>query len=108
MEETNTIIDQGTVQQSTAFNVKEPLPNAGGILAMGIISIVFAGMIGIILGIISISLGGTALRNVAANPEKYTQASIKNARAGRTCGIIGLCISGLVLLIILAAVIANA
>lgn len=108
MEDSNTIIEQGTIQQPTAVNIKEPLPNAGGILAMGIISIVFAGMIGIILGIISVSMGGTALRNVAANPEKYTEGSIKNARAGRTCGIVGLCISGLVLLIIILAVVANA
>lgn len=108
MEETNTIIDQGTTQPTTNFNVKEPLPNAGGILAMGIISIVFAGLIGVILGIISISMGGTALRNVAAQPDRYTESSIKNVKAGRTCGIVGLCISGLALLIIFAAVIANA
>lgn len=48
MEETNTIHDQGSIQQSTNFSVKEPLPNAGGILAMGIMSIVFAGLVGLI------------------------------------------------------------
>lgn len=84
------------------------LPNAGGILAMGIISIVFAGLVGLILSIISLSLSGKAIRTYEANSSAYTESSYKNVKAGKVCAIIGLSISGLALLIILVAVAANA
>jgi uncharacterized membrane protein YjgN (DUF898 family) len=76
-----------------------PVPNSGGILAMGIMSIVFAGSVGIILGIISLALSGTALRLYVENPHKYTESSYKNAKAGKVCAIIGVCLAGFILLI---------
>lgn len=74
------------------------LPNSSGILVMGIMSIVCiccgpAMLIGFVLGILAVVMGGKAKKEYDANPEKYTLPSFKNARAGRICGIIGICLS---------------
>lgn len=97
MESTTEVIDQAA--QTTPIQ-KEKLPNAGGILTMGILSIVFAGGIGIILGIISLSISGTPMRMYRENPEKYLEGSYKNVKAGRTCSIIGISLAGLAIIII--------
>lgn len=101
MEETrNQIID---TESKSAPAVKQKLPNSGGILTMGILSIVFAGGIGIILGIIALSLSGGAIGKYNANPELYTESSFKNAKAGKVCAIIGVSLAALVILIVIAA-----
>lgn len=84
------------------------LPNAGGLLTLGILSIVFAGGVGLILGIIGLSMSGNVLRTYNENPEKYTESSFKNAKAGKVCSIIGTSLAGFVLLIVLMVVLANA
>ncbi len=76
------------------------LPNSSGVLAMGIISLVCfcclpAGIAGITLGILAIVIGNKALKIYASEPEKYTEKSFKNTKAGRVCGIIGLAIGGI-------------
>lgn len=82
------------------------IPNSSGILAMGIISLVCfcclpAGIVGITLGILAIVFGNKALKLYDIAPEKYTDKSFKNVKAGRVCGIIGLSIGGLSLVGIL-------
>lgn len=79
---------------------KIQLPNSSGVLAMGIISLVCfcclpAGVAGITLGILALVIGNKALKLYAADPEKYTEKSYKNTKAGRICGIIGLSIGGI-------------
>lgn len=98
MNETHDVIDRIETPSQTA---PIALPNSGGILAMGIISIVFVGLIGLVLGIISVTMGSKALKEYNLNPSKYTVASYKNAKAGRICGIIGLSLLGFVLVIML-------
>ena len=114
MENTNDPINQAPV--TPVFNTNSgnqvPLPNAGGILAMGIISICMCwcyGIFGIALGIISLIMGNKALKLYKENPGMYTEASFKNANAGRICGIIGLCVSSLyiIFLIIYCAIIGS-
>lgn len=81
---------------NTVIGGQQSLPNSGGILAMGIISIAVCwcyGIVGIALGIISLVLGNKALKLYKENPSLYTESSYKNANAGRICGIIGLCLS---------------
>lgn len=77
--------------------MQQKLPNSGGILAMGIISIVSFcccwGITGIVLGIISIVLSVKAERIYKENPELFTLGSYKNMRAGKITAIIGLSIS---------------
>ncbi|MBI9066134.1 MAG: DUF4190 domain-containing protein [Salinivirgaceae bacterium] len=75
------------------------LPNSTGILVLGILSIVgfccFAGLIGVVLGILAVILGTKAQKEYNQNPEKYLLNSYNNANAGKICGIIGLSLSGL-------------
>ena len=91
--------NQEPLQAPTIQN-QIPLSNSGGILAMGIISIVSfccvaAGLVGVTLGILALVLGNKALKEYALSPEKYTMQSYKNVKSGRICGIIGLSIGGL-------------
>ncbi len=82
-----------------------PLPNATASLVLGIFSIVtswccgFIAIIGLTLGIIGLLLGSKALNIYQADPGKYTVNSQKNANAGKICSIIGIAISGVLILI---------
>ncbi|MGD9992050.1 MAG: CCC motif membrane protein [Salinivirgaceae bacterium] len=85
--------------ESTIQNQMQ-LPNATGVLVMGILSIVCfcclaAGVIGITLGILALVLGNKAIKMYQENPQLYTEASFKNAKAGKVCGIIGLSIGSI-------------
>jgi len=83
----------------------EKVPNNVGVLVLGILSIIPGcacyGVLGIILGIISLSLASGANKLIKQNPGKYTESSIQLVKAGRICGIIGLSLSSLYLIILL-------
>jgi hypothetical protein len=85
--------------------VQIPLPNASAILILGIFSIVIAcccvifAMVGLVLGIVSLALAPKAIEMYNANPGKYTESSLKNVSAGKICAIIGVVISGLLMMI---------
>lgn len=82
------------------------LPNATAVLVLGILSIVtcvFYGIVGIILGIIALSLHGKDKALYKTNPAKY-EASFKNSKAGYICGIIGLSLSALWIIYIIVVV----
>jgi hypothetical protein len=90
--------------QQGGFYQQPSLPNSSGILVMGILSIVFCwayGVVGLILGIISLALSGKAntLHNQA--PGYYSQSSFNNMKAGRVCAIIGTILSALFLVYII-------
>ncbi len=84
-----------------------PLPNANTILMLGIFSIVigfccgFIAIVGLVLGIVALALAPKAIEMYQANPGKYTESSFKNISAGKICAIIGVVISGLLMLIAL-------
>lgn len=101
-------IDSNTREFSAAFAQPQlAAPNSTGVLVLGILSIIFAGLIGLILGIIALNMAGSARAAVAAEPARYTKSSVSNLNAGRVCGIIGVSISGLVLLIVIIAIAAS-
>lgn len=82
------------------------VPNATAVLVLGILSIITCwtyGIIGLILGIIAIVLHKKDKAVYATNPAMYEQ-SFKNSKAGNICAIIGLILSGLFLLYIIAMV----
>ena len=108
MSETIEILDTTSTDDYGTPVQQEKLPNSSGILTLGILSIVFAGGIGIILGIIALGLSGGTFRQYKANPKLYTEGSVKNAKAGRVCAIIGVSIAGLIILFLLFALIAAA
>lgn len=77
------------------MGMQQDVPNATGVLVLGICAIVICGL-GPILGTIGLVMSNTAKRLVAANPGLYKESSVKNLNAGRICSIIGLCLGALV------------
>ncbi|MBU0489144.1 MAG: hypothetical protein KKA07_13400 [Bacteroidetes bacterium] len=81
-----------------------PLPNATGVLVLGILSIVFSfcyGIVGLILGIIALSIMGKPISMYKDNPGYYTESSYKNLQAGKVCAIIGVSLSVLIFIYII-------
>ena len=102
-------INQQFSQQFGQQFGQQPLPNATGVLVLGIISIVGCfcyGIVGIITGIIALVLAGKAIKLYNANPTLYTEASYKNLKAGKVCGIIGLSLSSIFFIIVIIEIIA--
>jgi M penetrans paralogue family 26 len=94
-------------QNYLSGNNQMPLPNATAVLVLGIISIVGCfcyGVVGAICGIIAMVLANKDKALYLANPGDYTQGSYNNLKAGRTCAIIGLIMSALYLLAIIAVI----
>jgi hypothetical protein len=95
---------QGGYQQYPPhMGIQEKLPNSGGILTLGILGIVLAGGIGLILSIIALSMAPGAIRLYEQNPGRYTESSLRNVKAGRTCAIIGLSLLVVIIFIVIAA-----
>lgn len=92
--------------QNQLLSEKSILPNSSAILVLGILSIVCICcgpmmVVGFALGIIALVLGNKALNIYRQNPDMYSTASYKNAKSGRVCGIIGICLSGVWVLFLL-------
>ncbi len=91
-------------QPIDSIETQRPLPNSTGVLVLGILSIVLCccyGIVGIIMGVISLILANQANKLYAATPELYTEGSIKNMNAGKICAIVGLCLSTLYLIYVI-------
>jgi hypothetical protein len=89
------------------------LPNATAVLVLGILSIVGCfcyALPGVIMGIISLVLAGKATNLYTQNPGLYTESSYKNMKAGKVCGIIGLSLAivGLIIFIIYVVILGAA
>jgi len=84
---------------------KIPLQNSTAVLVLGIFSIVtswccgFIAIVGLVLGIVALALASKATTIYQENPERYTESSFKNMNAGKICAIIGIVISGVLILI---------
>jgi len=79
---------------------------------LGIVSIVTSivccliyGIPGLVTGIIGLVLGNQAQRKYEENPENYYNGYLEDIKGAKTLNIIGICISGLVILGIIAYVI---
>lgn len=86
------------------FGGQVTLPNSVGVLVLGILSIVFCwcyGLLSIILSIITLVLANGAQKLYIANPDAYTLSSYKNMKAGKICGIVGLCLGGLFIIYVI-------
>ncbi len=84
-------------------------PKASTINTLGIIGLILTflfGIVGLILNIINLAMSGGPMADIRNNPGMYTEASMKKIRSGRTCSIIGLCIHGAIILIVIVIVIA--
>jgi hypothetical protein len=92
-------------QPNPQFVQKRSIEGAGGVLTLGILSLVFfMGLAGIILAIIALVKAKTCQNTYLMNPDVYTEASLKNVKAGKVCAIISLSLFGLALIIIIGIV----
>ncbi|WP_299219331.1 CCC motif membrane protein [uncultured Aquimarina sp.] len=85
---------------------KQQLPNATLVLIFGIVSIVTCfcyGIIGLIFGIVALVISKQSIKLYNENPELYY--GYENLKAGRICAIVGISLSSLYLLFILAYII---
>lgn len=91
------IIDQGFDNSNSK---SESLPGAGGILTTGIISLVlFSGLIGFILAIVTLVRAQKARDEYRRNPSAYTDSSYRKVNSGRICSIISLALLGALLVV---------
>lgn len=85
------------------------IPDASAVLVLGIISIVTCcccmGIIGIICSIVAIIMYKNSIKVYNENPSLYKQSSLSNLNAGRICAIIGLILSLICVLAVIAMVI---
>lgn len=86
---------QPNMYANTGGNGSMPTPNSQAVLILGILSLVLccASVVSTILSIIALVLAASGEREYKLNPQAYTLTSYKNLRTGRTCAIIGLCLS---------------
>ncbi len=85
-------------------NTPKDLPHSTTILVLGILSLIFCwcyGLIGLVLGIIAVALSNGQRRLYWESPGEYTEDSYRSVNSGRTCGIIAICISAVIMLIVL-------
>jgi hypothetical protein len=59
----------------------------------------------VVLGIIGLVLSGKPMKMYNENPAAFTEASLKNLKAGKICSIIGLSLGGLLVLVGILAII---
>lgn len=103
MENSNNPNEQQINQQfNQQFgNGQVPLPNATGVLVLGIISIALCwcyGFVSLTCGIIALVLGNKGMDVYKANPSAYTLSSYNNLKGGRICAIVGLSLGALTLI----------
>ena len=87
--------------------VRIPVQNSTAVLVLGIFSIVtswccgFIAVVGLTLGVIALALGSKAQSQYNEDPDRYTESSVKNLNAGKICAIIGIVISGILIMAII-------
>lgn len=84
----------------TNFIQPKDLPNASTVLALGIISIIFSGVIGFACAAIAIQTFNGDEIKYNYSPTLYSKTSWENLKAGRICAYIGLGLSSLVLMLL--------
>ncbi len=93
------------------FGMQRDLPNASGVLVLGIISIIGSmcyAVPGLVCGIISLLMANKSMGAYELDPASYTQSSYNNTKAGRICAIIGLCLSAIMLIVFILAIVSAA
>jgi hypothetical protein len=94
-------MENQTFQNRQPFMHQISLPNSTAVLVLGIVSIALCwcyGIVGIACGVIALVLSNKDKLLYEVEPDNYTISSYNNMKAGRTCGIIGICLSSLVIL----------
>lgn len=88
------------INHGAGFGMPTDAPGAGTAQVCGIIGLIlFFNIIGIVCNIIAIVKGSSAMSDYRNYPGRYSEASFRKAKAGKTCGIIGLCLIPLAILV---------
>ncbi|MDX9933182.1 MAG: hypothetical protein RB294_11405 [Bacteroidales bacterium] len=80
--------------------LKPEIPNASSAELIGILSIVFTfffTLAGLVLGIVAIVQARKAEDIYYSNPSIFNPYSLNKVKTGKTCGIIGVVLSGLII-----------
>lgn len=88
-------------------NMLQAVPNSTAALVLGIVAIVgciFYGIVGLVCGIIGLVLANKGIAQYNADPQAYTKSSFNNIKAGRVCSIIGICLSALYIILLIAGI----
>lgn len=92
-------------KQSAYTGIRLNIPNSGGILSLGILSILSicccGGFLAPILSIIALVMASSSMKVYNQNPDYYTITSLNNIKAGKITAIIGLVLAGFFLIYIL-------
>lgn len=91
---------QKDLLQTGNYNLNpQNLPNSTAVLVLGIFSIlgILCYGIGLVPGIIGLLLANRDRKMYLAAPELYAQSSYSTLSAGRICSIIGVVLSGLLI-----------
>lgn len=84
------------------------LPNATNAQICGIVGLImFWNVIGIALNIAALIMGSNAMTEYERSPGTYQQAAYNKAKTGKVCGIIGLGLLGLFVVILVIAIAAS-
>ncbi|MDD3686266.1 MAG: CCC motif membrane protein [Bacteroidales bacterium] len=102
----NTHNNSNTSSRTNAYSgIRLHIPNSGGILSLGILSILSicccGGFVAPILSIIALVMASSSMKVYNQNPDYYTLTSLNNLKAGKITAIIGLVLAGFFLLYIL-------
>lgn len=84
--------------QHNPMGMQRDLPNATGILVLGILSIIGCfcwGIVGLGCGIAALVMSQKTMAMYNENPAAFTRTSYNNANAGKICALIGTIISAL-------------
>ncbi len=104
MSETNETLDTTSILNNS--NGTENLPNYIGVLVLGICSIFPGcfcyGIPGIVCGIVALSLSSKAKKLLLENPSRYTEQSKSLVNAGKICAIVGISLSSLYFVFLIA------
>ncbi|MDD2293904.1 MAG: CCC motif membrane protein [Bacteroidales bacterium] len=80
-------------------NRKRPLPNASAVFVLGVLSLVFTGFSGLVMGIIGASLASRSWKSYNEDPDAYYGYGQLNA--GRIMSIIGIIKNVLVVIVLI-------
>jgi len=81
------------------YGRREDLPKAQGVLILGILSLVFMGLVGTVLALIALSQAKEPMQLIRQYPGRYNGES--NVKIGRVLAIISLCLFGVLLLFLI-------
>lgn len=79
---------------------QKDLPNSSTVLALGIISIIFSGVIGFTCAVIALHTYNEDEIKYNYSPSQFSKTSWENLTAGKICAYIGLGLSSLVLMLL--------